>query len=64
MNVCRYLKSCFSPFSKLSKHGLKIYPFATRSFGDEIGGTIGGDAQLLSFGFMIVFFYIQIMLGK
>ena len=43
---------------------LKIYPFATRSFGDEIGGTIGGDAQLLSFGFMIVFLYIGLMLGK
>ena len=43
---------------------LKIYPFATRSFGDEIGATIGGDAQLLSFGFMIVFLYIQLMLGK
>ena len=43
---------------------LKIYRFATRSFGDEIGATIGGDAQLLSFGFMIVFLYIMLMLGK
>ena len=44
--------------------GLEIYPFATRSFGDEIGSTIGGDANLLSMGFLVVFIYIVIMLGK
>ena len=43
---------------------MEILPFATRSFGDEIGATIGGDANLLSMGFLVVFIYIVIMLGK
>ena len=42
----------------------KILLFATRSFGDLIGSTIGGDAQMLSMGFFVVFIYIVIMLGK
>ena len=43
---------------------MEILPFASRSFGDEIGATIGGDANLLSMGFLVVFIYIVIMLGK
>lgn len=43
---------------------LKIRPFATRSFGDIVGKTIGGDAQLLSVGFLVVFVYIVLVLGK
>ena len=43
---------------------MEVYPFATRSFGDEIGKTIGGDANLLSMGFLVVFIYIVLQLGK
>ena len=43
---------------------LELYVFATRSIGDEFGDTVGGDSQLLSFGFILVFIYISIMLGK
>jgi hypothetical protein len=43
---------------------LELYPMATRSFGDVIGDSIGGDANLLSMGFMVVFLYIMVMLGK
>ena len=41
-----------------------IIPFATRSMSDIVGGTIGGDTQLLTMGFGVVFLYILIMLGK
>jgi hypothetical protein len=43
---------------------LQLYPMATRSFVDVSGESIGGDANLLSMGFMVVFIYIMIMLGK
>jgi hypothetical protein len=43
---------------------LELYPMATRSFVDVIGESIGGDANLLSMGFMVVFLYIMVMLGK
>ena len=41
-----------------------LIPFARRSMSDIVGGTIGGDTQLLTMGFGVVFSYIVIMLGK
>ena len=60
------LKFYFSFFQLLQfdSSDTKILLFATRSFGDLIGSTIGGDAQMLSMGFFVVFIYIVIMLGK
>ena len=49
---------------QLASKGLKIHVFAGRSFEDEFGNTIGGDTQMLSMGFVIVFIYIIFMLGK
>lgn len=34
------------------------------SFGDISGETIGNDAQKLSIGFIIMFLFVQLMLGK
>ena len=50
-------------FLQLQK-GLEILPFAARSLDDEINGTMEGDVELLTIGFLIVFVYIVIMLGK
>jgi Niemann-Pick C1 protein len=44
--------------------GLKSHPHVKRSFGDIAGSTILGDVSVMVIGYMIVFFYVIIMLGK
>ena len=44
--------------------GLQSYPNVQRSFGDVASSTIFGDVSYLVVGFVIVFLYILIMLGK
>ena len=40
------------------------YPNVQRSFGDIAGSTILGDVGVMAIGYMIVFIYVQIMLGR
>ena len=44
--------------------GLMSYPNVKRSFGDIAGATILGDVGVMAIGYMIVFVYVMIMLGK
>ena len=37
---------------------------AARSFPDEYQGSLGADSQMLTMGFVIVFIYVFLMLGK
>ena len=48
----------------LSNQDLGVYYFASRSFDDTAAESIGGDLQLLSMGFIIVFIYVMLMLGN
>jgi len=41
-----------------------LYFMAARSFGDISGATILGDVNLLTAGVIVVFLYVQLMLGK
>ena len=43
---------------------LNVYYFAQRSIDDVANESMGGDQNLLSMGFAIVFMYVIIMLGK
>ncbi|XP_059488991.1 protein patched homolog 2-like [Neocloeon triangulifer] len=43
---------------------ITTFTFAGRSFGDISGKTIQNDAQKLSVGFIIMFLYVQLMLGR
>ena len=43
---------------------VSLYLMASSSFGMISGDTIMGDAQYLGVGFMVVFLYIQVMLGR
>ncbi|KAG0719980.1 NPC intracellular cholesterol transporter 1 1b [Chionoecetes opilio] len=43
---------------------VSLYLMASSSFGMISGDTILGDAQYLGIGFMVVFVYIQVMLGR
>ena len=43
---------------------LKSYPNVMRSFGDIGGATILGDVAQLGIGYMIVFAYVMLMLGR
>ena len=47
----------------MEQNDLVIIPLAERSLIDNSSG-IGKDAQLLLMGFIIVFIYILVMLGK
>ena len=40
------------------------YPNVKRSFGDIASSTILGDVSVMAIGYMIVFVYVQIMLGR
>jgi len=44
--------------------GLESYPNVQRSFGDIAGSTIMGDISYMTIGFMIVYAYVMLMLGK
>jgi hypothetical protein len=44
--------------------GLESYPNVQRSFGDIAGSTILGDISYMTIGFMIVYAYVMLMLGK
>ena len=44
--------------------GLDSAPNTQRSFSDVVGSSIGDDIKLLAAGFLIVFAYVMIMLGK
>ena len=44
--------------------GVTSYINVARGFSDIAGETIGGDAIMMPIGFMIMFAYVQIMLGK
>lgn len=44
--------------------GLVSYPNVKRSFGDIAGSTILGDVGVMAIGYMIVFVYVSLMLGK
>lgn len=43
---------------------ISLYLMAASSFGMISGDTIIGDAQYLGVGFLVVFIYVQVMLGK
>jgi predicted RND superfamily exporter protein len=43
---------------------LEVSVFATRSFSDEIGASIGGDIKLISIGYLIIIIYLMINLGE
>ena len=52
-------------YSKENENGpVKVHFFCRKIMRDAIGGTIRGDAALLSMGYVIVFIYVMIMLGK
>jgi Niemann-Pick C1 protein len=52
-------------YSKENENGpVKVHLFNLKSMQDAIGGTIRGDLSLLSMGFVIVFIYVMVMLGK
>ena len=44
--------------------GLESFPNVQRSFGDVAGSTIMGDISYMTIGFMIVYAYVMLMLGK
>ena len=44
--------------------GLASYPNVKRSFGDIAGATILGDVGVMAVGYMIVFVYVMVMLGR
>ena len=44
--------------------GLEGYPNVKRSFGDIAGSTILGDVGVMAIGYMIVFVYVTLMLGR
>ncbi|TRY77454.1 hypothetical protein TCAL_08010 [Tigriopus californicus] len=44
--------------------GVTAYVNAARSFGDVLGGSIGGDVNMLALGYLIVILYVMAMLGK
>lgn len=44
--------------------GLNSYANVMRSFGDIAGSTILGDIPMMGIGYMIVFVYVMVMLGK
>jgi hypothetical protein len=44
--------------------GLESFPNVQRSFGDVAGSTILGDISYMTIGFMIVYAYVMLMLGK
>lgn len=44
--------------------GVKAHVNAARSFGDVLGGSIGGDVNMLALGYLIVIIYVMVMLGK
>ena len=44
--------------------GVTSYINVARGYSDIAGDTIGGDAIMMPIGFMIMFAYVQIMLGK
>ena len=43
---------------------VNVHYFCQKSMSDAIGSTIKGDVTLLSMGFIIVFIYIMLMLGR
>ncbi len=43
---------------------IEILPFTTVSFGEEIGGSIGGDAIILSASYMIIIGYVLFVLQE
>ena len=43
---------------------LESFPNVKRSFGDIAGATILGDVGVMAIGYMIVFVYVILMLGK
>ena len=45
-------------------NGLEGYPNVVRSFGDVAGSTIRGDMKSLIIGYVLLFIYVQVMLGK
>ncbi len=53
-------------FSKSDLEPLKIkaVPFASRSFGDVYGNDIQNDLGLFIFGYIIVFCFVMLMIGK
>ena len=44
--------------------GLELYMIAARSFGDTAGASIREDVSLLGMGYVVVFIFVMIMLGK
>ena len=50
--------------SQITNDPVSVQYFCQKSFSDAIGGTIRGDLKFLSMGFIIVFIYIMLMLGK
>ena len=44
--------------------GMKAYPLTMRSFGDLIGGNIKSDLNTLAAGYLLIFAYVLINLGK
>ena len=44
--------------------GMTAYPLTMRSFGDIIGGSIGSDLNVLAAGYLLIFVYVLINLGK
>ena len=48
----------------LSNSSLHLYPNVQRSFGDIGGKTILGDVAQLGIGYLIVFVYVMVMLGR
>ena len=54
---------CFKK-TNLFSEGMDSAPSTQRSFSDVAGSTIGDDIKLLATGFLIVFAYVMIMLGK
>ena len=49
---------------EVDTNDISIYPFASRSFGDEFGSAIQGDISLLLAAYMILLVYVAINLGK
>ena len=50
--------------TKVFADGMEVYPLTMRSFGDLIGGSIASDLNTLAAGYLLIFIYVLINLGK
>ncbi|CAB3372797.1 Hypothetical predicted protein [Cloeon dipterum] len=63
-NILNWEAEFVNILNKNRNGSITIYTFSGRSFGDVSGTAIKNDAKKLSIGFIIMFIYVQLMLGR